>query len=86
MAVQGALFPRVFEREATIYRRLWRASVFTAFVGPVLFLAAMGLGLGGLVEQGAGEVDGLSYLVFVTPGLLAGPRACRSPRASRCGR
>jgi lipooligosaccharide transport system permease protein len=66
-----ARFGRGFEREARIYRRLWKGSVFSAFLGPVLYLAAMGLGLGGLVDEGAGEVDGFSYLVFVTPGLLA---------------
>ena len=62
---------RVVEREFTVWRRLWRASVFSAFVTPVLFLAAMGLGLGGLVEKGSGDVDGVSYLEFITPGLLA---------------
>jgi lipooligosaccharide transport system permease protein len=66
-----ARWQRGFEREARIYRRLWKGSVFSAFVGPLLFLAAMGLGLGGLVDEGAGEVEGFSYLVFVTPGLLA---------------
>jgi len=39
---------------------------------PVLFLASMGLGLGSLVDSSAsGGVDGLPYLVFLAPGLLA---------------
>jgi lipooligosaccharide transport system permease protein len=38
----------------------------------VLFLASMGLGLGTLVDSSAsGGVDGLPYLVFLAPGLLA---------------
>jgi lipooligosaccharide transport system permease protein len=62
---------RVVEREWLVWRRLWRASVFSAFVTPVLFLAAMGLGLGGLVQKGTGNVEGVSYLEFVAPGLMA---------------
>lgn len=69
--MQAQLFHRAFERELRVYRRLWRASVFSSFLGPALFLAAMGLGLGELVDRSSGEVEGLSYLVFVTPGLLA---------------
>lgn len=61
---------RIVEREALVFRRLWRGTAFTTFVGPVLFLGAIGLGLGGLVEENQGSVDGLSYLVFVAPGLL----------------
>ena len=64
----GAL--RVVEREARVFRRLWKGSVFSTFLSPVLFLAAIGLGLGGLVDENGGDVSGLSYLVFVTPGLL----------------
>ena len=66
---------RVVEREWLVWRRLWRASVFSAFVTPVLFLAAMGLGLGGLVQKGTGNVDGVSYLEFITPGLMAASAA-----------
>ncbi len=66
---------RVVEREYLVWRRLWRASVFSAFVTPVLFLAAMGLGLGGLVEKGSGTVDGVTYLEFITPGLMAATAA-----------
>ncbi|KAA0234287.1 MAG: hypothetical protein JJLCMIEE_02524 [Acidimicrobiales bacterium] len=62
---------RVVERQSRVYRRVWRGSVFSAFLAPLMFLAAIGLGLGGLVDKSSGEVDGLSYLVFVTPGLLA---------------
>jgi lipooligosaccharide transport system permease protein len=40
------------------------------FVQPGLYLAAMGLGLGTLVDAHSGTVSGLSYLDFVTPGLL----------------
>lgn len=59
---------RVMESQARRYRHTWRASVITSFVNPVLLLAAMGLGLGSLVEGGVGE--GLSYLEFLAPGLL----------------
>ena len=68
MATPGAL--RVVEREAQVFRRLWRGTVFSSFVTPVLFLAAMGLGLGGLVDEGTADLGGLDYLAFVAPGLM----------------
>ncbi len=61
---------RVVEREARVFARLWRGMVFSTVVSPVLFLAAMGLGLGGLVKAHTGNVAGLSYLDFVAPGLM----------------
>jgi lipooligosaccharide transport system permease protein len=69
MAVAGPA--RVVERELRIYRRLWRGTAFSTFVGPSLFLGAMGLGLGGLIASNNTTVEGLDYLDFVAPGLLA---------------
>src|SRR3546814_16875851 len=54
-----------------VYRRTWRGSAFSSVVQPLLFLGAMGLGLGGLVDRSAGAVAGLEYVEFVAPGLLA---------------
>ena len=62
---------RVVEREARVFAKLWRGSVFSSFVTPVLYLGAMGLGLGAIVDARNHSVDGLSYLAFVTPGLMA---------------
>lgn len=68
-AMTGAL--RVLEHNLIVYRRTWKGSVFMSFVSPILFLAAMGFGLGGLISRGpVRTVDGLSYLVFLAPGLL----------------
>jgi lipooligosaccharide transport system permease protein len=61
---------RIVEREVRVFSRLWRGFVFSLFLNPVLYLAAIGLGLGGLVDQHSGSVEGLTYLQFVTPGLL----------------
>src|SRR6187200_2406957 len=61
---------RVVEREMVVFARLWRSAVFSTFLAPVLFLAAMGLGLGSMVDEHSGTVAGLSYLDFVAPGLL----------------
>lgn len=57
----------------TQYRRTWRGTVSTSVVSPVMYLAAMGVGLGSLVKGGSGSsgTDGLTYLQFVAPGLLA---------------
>ena len=56
------------------YKRTWRGSIVTSTVGPIMFLSAMGLGLGSLVNRGpAGgrQLGGVSYLVFIAPALLA---------------
>ena len=54
------------------YKRTWRGTLVSTVLFPVLFLASMGLGLGSLVDSSsAGGVEGLPYLVFLAPGLLA---------------
>ena len=61
---------RFAESEVIAYRRTWRGTVITSFVNPVLFLAAMGAGLGSLVDTGSGDL-GVPYLAFVATGLMA---------------
>jgi lipooligosaccharide transport system permease protein len=64
---------RVFEHRYLQYKRTFRASIFSSFLTPVLFLTAMGLGLGSYVDDGAAvaSLGGFSYLEFLAPGLLA---------------
>lgn len=52
------------------YKRIWRSSITTSFLYPVLYLAAMGVGLGSLIDEHAHVVAGVPYLDFVAPGLL----------------
>jgi lipooligosaccharide transport system permease protein len=50
----------------------WRNSIIAFGIGnPVLYLASVGLGVGLLVDQASGGVDGVPYLVFLAPALLA---------------
>jgi lipooligosaccharide transport system permease protein len=53
------------------YRRTWRSSLTSSLLTPVLYLLAMGVGLGSYVHGGTGRVDGVRYAVFLAPGLLA---------------
>ena len=63
---------RVFEHRFLQYRRSYRATIFSSFLTPVLFLAAMGLGLGSYVDGSANQaLGGVSYIAFLAPGLLA---------------
>ncbi|SEO52180.1 ABC transporter permease [Actinacidiphila rubida] len=54
------------------YRRVWRGSVVISVVNPLLFLTALGAGLGKLVDaHHSGHLAGTPYLHFLAPGLLA---------------
>src|SRR5829696_1163040 len=69
-----AVMTRVVESRALQYARTFRASIFSSFLSPVMFLLAMGVGLGTYVDQSetaTQALGGLSYLQFLAPGLLA---------------
>ena len=42
---------RVWQRNLTVYTKLYKSSIAFNFVEPVLYLVAIGLGLGGLVKE-----------------------------------
>ncbi len=48
----------------------WTSVLGSALLTPALYVLAMGIGLGTLVDSSAGGVDGVPYLTFVAPGLL----------------
>lgn len=63
----------VVSRNALVYRRTWRSSLFFSFLQPLLFLVAMGIGLGTLIKVRQPEMfGGVSYIDFIAPGILAG--------------
>jgi lipooligosaccharide transport system permease protein len=57
------------------YRRTWVSSLASNFIYPTLYLTAMGVGLGHLINAHVGShaatLGGLSYLSFLAPGVLA---------------
>jgi len=67
MAVAGV---RHLEHNLIVYRRVWRGTAFSTVLSPVLFLSAMGVALGSFVPQMT-TFGGVSYIVFLAPGLLA---------------
>jgi lipooligosaccharide transport system permease protein len=70
--MRAAFAVREFRFWLTNYRRTWRGSIYSSVLNPVLYLGAMGLGLGTLVDaHRAGGLGGVRYLVFLAPGLLA---------------
>ena len=81
MAIARTAFPsweRVARQRvywATNYKRTWKGSAVTSFVSPLFYVVAMGVLLGGFVDDstaGTGALGGApSYLAFVAPGLAA---------------
>ena len=63
---------RAFQCWLTVYRRIWRSSIWSTVLGPVCYLGALGFGLGTLVDRhGTASLGGVSYLDFVAPAILA---------------
>jgi len=71
VAARGALF--VTEaRLRTMLKWVWLI-ISIAIANPVLYLVSIGLGLGSYIDENTGAmgVDGVSYLTFLAPALLA---------------
>lgn len=58
---------RVWQRHLTVYTKLYKSSLALNFVEPVLYLTALGLGLGAFVK----EIKGMPYINFIAPGIIA---------------
>jgi lipooligosaccharide transport system permease protein len=58
---------RVWQRNLTVYTKLYKSSLALNFVEPVLYLTALGLGLGAFVH----EINGVPYIQFIAPGIIA---------------
>lgn len=56
-----------WHRNAVVFRRTWVFGAIVWFVEPLLYLVAMGTGLGAYLES----IRGVSYIDFIAPGLLA---------------
>lgn len=66
-AVDLGLAFRVWQRELTLYKRIWPSTILSTLFDPILYLLAMGFGLGAYIA----EVNGVPYAQFIGPGLVA---------------
>ena len=72
----GRFSPRlaysVWMREVMVYRHIWPSTILSNLFDPIIYLLAMGFGLGAFLEgftlQGVGEV---TYLQYLAPGIMA---------------
>jgi len=58
---------RVWQRNFTVYTKLYKSSLVFNFVEPILYLVALGFGLGAFVK----EINGMPYINFIAPGIIA---------------
>jgi lipooligosaccharide transport system permease protein len=58
---------RYWHRNVVVFRRIWLIGIMAWFAEPVIYLVAMGLGLGKYLES----VEGIQYIDYIAPGLLA---------------
>jgi lipooligosaccharide transport system permease protein len=56
----------VWQRNAAMYARTWMYNLLPNFFEPVLYLVAIGIGVGAYVS----EMAGMSYAEFLAPGLV----------------
>lgn len=57
----------VSRRQYLVWRKTIYSSLATNVINPLLFLFAFGFGLGAVIDN----MDGLTYLAFVVPGMMA---------------
>jgi lipooligosaccharide transport system permease protein len=70
MGVVNVSIPHAFavwNRNLAQYRRTWKLSILPNFFEPILYLVAIGIGVGAYIS----EMNGTTYVAFLAPGLVA---------------
>jgi lipooligosaccharide transport system permease protein len=58
---------KVWHRNLTVFIRTWQVNFFPPLVEALLYLFAIGIGIGSYVK----EIDGIPYVNFIAPAILA---------------
>jgi lipooligosaccharide transport system permease protein len=58
---------RVWQREVSVYKYVYKSTIVSNLFDPLIYLLALGFGLGAYVTR----IAGLSYIQFIAPGLIA---------------
>ncbi|MPZ78636.1 MAG: ABC transporter permease [Deltaproteobacteria bacterium] len=66
MSFSPAYALAVWRRNAAMYRRTWKWNLLPNFFEPVFYLFSLGIGVGAYIS----EMQGLSYIAFIAPGLV----------------
>lgn len=64
-------FVRVWQRNLTVYQKIWKISFVPPLCEPLFYLLAFGIGFGALVGKIKYQGLELNYLIFLAPALLA---------------
>jgi lipooligosaccharide transport system permease protein len=64
-------FIRVWQRNLIVYRQNWKISFLPPLLEPLLYLAAFGVGLSGLIGNLRYRGEEISYVAYLAPSLIA---------------
>jgi lipooligosaccharide transport system permease protein len=58
---------KVWHRNMVVFTRTWKVNFFPPLIEALLYLFAIGMGIGSYVQ----EIDGIPYITFIAPAILA---------------
>jgi lipooligosaccharide transport system permease protein len=58
---------KVWHRNLSVFRRTWQVNFFPPLIEALLYLFAIGIGIGSYVK----EIEGIPYVTFIAPAILA---------------
>jgi lipooligosaccharide transport system permease protein len=64
-------FIRVWQRNLTVYRKIWKISFIPPLLEPLFYLLAFGIGLSALVGEINYQGNQVTYMQFIAPALIA---------------
>jgi len=71
-------FTSVWYRDTYVYAKRWKTNLLPPLLEPFIYLFGLGVGVGHFIDQ----IEGVDYLVYVAPGIVARPPSCAPPSSA----